>query len=534
MSRWAAAVAAGVLVVVTTGSGPRPASGSAVPIHAIQHVVVIMQENRSFDSYFGTFPGAAGIPMRDGVPTVCVPDPQRGGCVSPYHDPNPTNIGGPHRLADAMADVDGGRMDGFQRQAEDTKSCVASQCDVMGYHDGTDIPYYWQLARSYVLQDHMFEPNMSWSLPAHLYMVSEWSASCSRPGDPMSCTNAVDAPNGSSPSAAGATVGADYAWTDLTYLLHRNGVPWGYYIVSGTEPDCADDAATCKPSTTGPQTPGIWNPLPYFDTVRDDGELANVKDIATFYESARGGTLPAVSWVVPNGAVSEHPPASIADGQTYVKTLIDAIASGPEWRSTAIFLTWDDWGGFYDHVPPPRVDGNGYGLRVPGLVISPYARRGVIDHQTLSFDAYVRFIEDDFLSGQRLDPATDGRADPRPSVRERASGLGDLTADFDFSKPPDLRPPTDALPLPAAGAPAPHSLAAELHNPVPAKASAAQGQSRLSPPRAGAANANATSRRHRSSRGWIVAAAVIVGATTVGLFAYGNSRRGLSTKNARG
>ena len=109
---------------------------------------------------------------------------------------------------------------------------------------------------------------------------------------------------------------------------------------------------------------------------------------------------------------------------------------GPDWDSTAIFVSWDDWGGFYDHVVPPAVDANGYGLRVPGLVISPYARRGFIDHQTLSHDAYVKFIEDDFLNGARIDPKTDGRPDPRPDVRERAPQLGDLRRDFDFTQPP--------------------------------------------------------------------------------------------------
>ena len=97
-------------------------------------------------------------------------------------------------------------------------------------------------------------------------------------------------------------------------------------------------------------------------------------------------------------------------------------------------MTWDDWGGFYDHVVPPRVDENGYGLRVPGIVISPYARRGFIDHQTLSHDAYVKFIEDDFLSGARIDPHTDGRPDRRPTVRENVWILGDLRKDFDFGQ----------------------------------------------------------------------------------------------------
>ena len=109
---------------------------------------------------------------------------------------------------------------------------------------------------------------------------------------------------------------------------------------------------------------------------------------------------------------------------------------GPDWNSTVIFLAWDDWGGFYDHVVPPTVDQNGYGLRVPGLVISPFAKKGFIDHQTLSFDAYLKLIEDIFLNGQRLDPKTDGRPDPRPTVRESVSTLGDLLQEFDFNQTP--------------------------------------------------------------------------------------------------
>ena len=134
--------------------------------------------------------------------------------------------------------------------------------------------------------------------------------------------------------------------------------------------------------------------------------------------------------------MSEHPPARVSDGVAYVTSLINAIMRGPDWSSTAIFLAWDDWGGFYDHVVPPKVDGNGYGLRVPALVISPYARTGLVDHQVLSFDAYLKFIEDDFLNGQRLDPRTDGRPDPRPTVREDVPILGDLQNDFDFNQKP--------------------------------------------------------------------------------------------------
>jgi phospholipase C len=243
----------------------------------------------------------------------------------------------------------------------------------------------------------------------------------------------------------------DYAWTDLTWLLHAQGVSWGYYVTKGTEPDCRDDTASCTSRDQVYRTPGIWNPLPSFDDVRADGQIANVQDTSNFLRQARAGTLPAVSWVVPSGEVSEHPPSSIVAGQAFVTNLVNAVMKGPDWSSSAIFLAWDDWGGFYDHVVPPQVDGVGYGLRVPGIVISPYARTGYVDHQTLSFDAYLKFIEDDFLGGARLDPATDGRPDSRPSVRERAAILGDLTQEFDFNQPP--RPPVVLAPVPS-GAPA--------------------------------------------------------------------------------
>jgi phospholipase C len=413
--------------------------------------------------------------MQDGAPTVCVPDPQTHECVKPFHDPNDKNAGGPHGAANATADIDGGKMDGFIGEAQRgrQKSCQdpndpncggsGGEPDAMGYHDAREIPNYWAYARDFVLQDHMFEPNASWSLPEHLFMVSEWSAKCSKAGDPMSCQNELQSPDriqkGKTTTASGSSQ-PDYAWTDLTYLLHNNDVSWAYYLEQGTQPDCDDDEMTCPPKLQNRKVPQIWNPLPYFDTVKQDDQLGNIQDVSSFYEAAKNGTLPEVSWVVPNGKDSEHPPGLVSDGQAYVTSLINAIMQGPEWDSTAIFLSWDDWGGFYDHAQPPRVDENGYGLRVPGLVISPYAKQGYIDHQTLSFDAYVKFIEDVFLGGRRIDPETDGRPDPRPDVRENAPQLGDLLEDFDFSRPPRLPvvlptyPTSEEAKLPSSGGPA--------------------------------------------------------------------------------
>jgi phospholipase C len=423
----------------------------------IKHVIVIMQENRSFDTYFGTYPGADGIPMKNGVPTVCVNDPATKQCVKPYHDAKDINAGGPHAEASARADIDGGKMDGFiatfrgaQKACKnpDTPGCAKGGTpDVMGWHDAREIPNYWAYAQNFVLQDKLFEPNASWSLPSHLFMVSAWSAKCSKPGDASSCVSAPDGPSGLDVSKN------DYAWTDLTYLLHQANVSWAYYLSEGSEPDCADDAMLCTSKAQNKNVPGIWNPLPAFDTVKQNGQLANIQTIDKYLAAAKSGTLPAVSWIVPENKVSEHPPAKVSDGQAYVTSLINAAMQGPDWGSTAIFLAWDDWGGFYDHVAPPTVDDAGYGLRVPSLVISPYAKKGYIDHQTLSFDAYLKFIEDDFLNGQRLDPKTDGRPDPRPDVRETASQLGDLINAFDFTQAP--RAP---LVLPEKPKPGPASI----------------------------------------------------------------------------
>jgi phospholipase C len=541
--RWlaaaAAALAATILAGCTSGSSAAPSptaktptaktpgatastAGSEAGIGKIRHVVIIMQENRSFDSFFGTYPGADGIPAKNGQFTVCVPDPRTKGCDKPYHDPSLVNGGAGHNLTEAVTDIDGGKMDGFVRTAEDqpSRGCSATNpptpvClpsnppDVMGYHDAREIPNYWTYAKDFVLQDHMFEPVDSWSLPSHLYLVSGWSASCTST-NPDSCVNdpaqgagtggritlkslpqafrsclaahgitKVTRASATDPKviAAAETCLGDltpaerqqllgnggenlalglYSWTDLTYLLHKHGVSWAYYVQSGIQPDCDDNpdetAAGCAPVAQGAKTPSIWNPLPSFTDVKQDGQLGDIKNLSTFYAAAGHGTLPAVSWIAPTQANSDHPPANLATGQAYVTNLINTIMKGPDWDSTAIFLAWDDWGGFYDHVVPPMVDQNGYGLRVPALVISPYAKQGYIDHQTLSFDAYNKFIEDDFLGGARLDPATDGRPDPRPDVRENASILGNLAADFDFTQSPRAAVllPTHPSPGPAS------------------------------------------------------------------------------------
>jgi phospholipase C len=246
--------------------------------------------------------------------------------------------------------------------------------------------------------------------------------------DPMSCVSDLDDPGNEWRPDSGDP--APYAWTDNTYLLHEHGVSWGYFVGQET---CI--RLPC-PTGDGRHTTATQVAIAGFRTVQENGQLGNIRPHADFFDGARDGSLPSVSWVVPYVGASEHPPGDIRDGQDWVTRVVNAVMRGPLWESSVIFLTWDDWGGFYDHVPPPVVDQNGFGIRVPGLAISPWVKRGFIDHQVLSFDAYLRFIEDRFLGAERLDPATLSRPDSRPTVREEAPILGDLWDEFDFTQEP--------------------------------------------------------------------------------------------------
>ena len=448
-----------------SGGSPSPSpSGSASPAPGsasdreltkleqarqhIEHVIFIVQENRSFDHYFGTYPGAEGIPMTAaGTPKPCIPDPVLGHCVRPYHSTNQRAKGGPHAQRHSIIDVNGGRMDGFVRAVVESPIYCADnrddpgceqflgpqgQPDVMSYHTRREIPNYWAYADHFVLQDHMFAPADSWTLPAHLFLVSAWAARCEDPRDPMSCESNLELPEEANIQRSHEDRPI-WGWTDITYLLHESDVSWAYYVGDET---CLFDP--CPKSDSVARTAAQQNPLPWFTTVRQNRQVENVKGHSEYYRAAAEGTLPSVSWVMPYSGAGEHPHNGepIWKGVRHVTSIINAAMEGPDWGSTAIFLTWDDWGGFYDHVRPLRVDENGYGIRVPGLMISPWAKAGTIDSQVLSFDAYLKLIEDLFLEGERLDPETLSRPDSRPTVREDVRILGNLLREFDFSQEP--------------------------------------------------------------------------------------------------
>ena len=435
----------------SAATSPNTAEGPQ-GIFKLDHLIFIVQENRSFDHYFGTYPGADGFEMDGGQPTNCVPDAVLGGESCVYHTSMDVFNGGPHSRPAALTDINGGAMNGFidalpptPRWCVDRAASEVRRIPRPGRPTGRDeLPHptghpelLGLCATSTSCRTGCSRRPTAWTLPAHLFLVSGWSAYCYDPNDPMSCISDVDLKE----EHERFEYGEDpiYAWTDITWLLDREGVSWGYYVAPGTcsFPPCHGQAIDgAEGSTTATR-----NPLPGFTDLHETGQQDHILDYGNFERAAARGTLPSVSWIVPGDGVSEHPQSSrgVAAGMAHVTRLVNAVMRGPDWDSSAIFITWDDWGGFYDHVNPPLADENGYGLRVPGLLVSPYARRGYIDHQTLTFDAYLKLIEDRFLGGQRLDPATDGRPDSRPLVRETLSILGDLALAFDFDRPP--RPP---------------------------------------------------------------------------------------------
>jgi len=401
-------------------------------LNKIQHFVFIMQENRSFDSYFGTYPGADGIP-----PGVCLPNPEGSPCVAPFHDTSDVNRGGPHGSDNALADMDHGRMDGFLAQAYAGKSkkaalpCVPTQAkcppsqdprDVMGWHDYHEIPNYWDYAHLYVLQDHMFSSAATWTLPNRLYLLAAQSGGYYSYFQPRP---------------------KQYDFAEITEALTRGKVDWKYYVTPGLQPDTADPRVVGSGSidAQSPDQPSYFNPLPAFPAVQDD-PLQRERLVATsqFYVDASAGHLPQVCWVIPNDAVSEHPPSNVRAGMAYVTGLVNAVMEGPDWDSTAIFISYDEWGGFYDHVAPTWVDQYGLGIRVPGLVISPYAREGFVDHTMHSPASWLRIVEERF--GLKTLTLRDANAD-------------DMIQDFDFTQKP--RPPV-VLSATTAGSPYPQPL----------------------------------------------------------------------------
>ncbi|MGH9469450.1 MAG: phospholipase C [Terriglobia bacterium] len=354
-------------------------------IQKINHVIWIMQENRTFDNYFGTFPRADGIP-----PGVCLPAmPGSARCVRPFHmSADQPVLDMSHTWWAAHLAEDNGKMDAFVY--------VEGSDYTMGYFDARDIPNYWDYARQYTLCDHFFSSFNGPSSNNHLYAVAAQDGGILR----FDCNlkqaeDEMDDPDG-------------FSFLAIVDLLEKKDVSWKYYVE--TRPVPPGTKRGCYLQYPDPKHFSAWNPLPGFPAVRNNpARMSKLVDLNEYYQDLKQGTLPAVSYISPDLQDSEHPPASPERGMWYVTRLVNALMQSPYWKDSVVFLTWDDYGGFYDHVAPPQVDAFGFGPRVPMIVISPYAKPGYISHYTYEFCSVLKFVEERWGLGHLT--ARDHRAD---------------------------------------------------------------------------------------------------------------------------
>jgi phospholipase C len=376
----------------------------------IKHVIFLVKENRTFDTLFGKFPGANGATMGTTCDGTTV---QLGHAKDVEQDL-------PHHFADGIAAIDGGKMDCFQDE---------------GYvqYDQSDIPNYWRYAQRFVLADNFFSSEYGPTCVEHFFTFAAQSdrfVDCARPGqfglgrrdycdDPfelakafpkMSDTEQKQVFDLEEQGAAGAAaVSQEYRlrWPCsrarvLPDLLAARGITWREY----------------RGNTSWVQ------PLSEVQHVRFSPMYRNVVPNTRFLPDLEGGRLPQVSWLTPPMELSDHPPHSICAGENWFVDTMNALMRSKYWSSTAVVVAWDDFGGFYDHVSPPHPDIYGFGPRVPALVISPWAKQRMIDHQEMDFASVLRLIETIF----HLPPMT-----------QRDAQASDMLSAFDFRGAP--RPP---------------------------------------------------------------------------------------------
>lgn len=376
-------------------------------IDKIQHVIWIMQENRTFDNYFGTYPKADGLP-----PGTCLTSmPGSTHCVRPFHMPSDQPIlDMPHTWEAAHAAENSGKMDAFVY--------VEGSNFTMGYYDQRDIPNYWDYAKHYTIADHFFSSFNGPSSNNHLYSVSAQDGGILN----FDCT-VKDAEKELDDSDG-------FTFLAIVDLLEKKNVSWKYYVETTPVPPGVPDP--CNFYYPNPKKYSPWSPLPGFASIRNNPQrMARIEALNHYFQDLKQGTLPAVSYIVPDFADSEHPPATPERGMWYVTKIVNALMESPYWKNTAIFITWDDYGGFYDHVPPPQVDGFGFGPRVPAIVISPYAKPDYVSHYTYEFSSVLKFIEERWSLGHMT--ARDHWAD-------------DLRDCFNFNQKPSS---PDVIPIPA-------------------------------------------------------------------------------------
>jgi phospholipase C len=389
--RWAPAATALIIALIvvfsTTGfvvrpGGPfgfLPPTPDQVPI---RHVVILMMENHAFDNLFGAYCPAAGpyCPTAvNGIPAgTCVPvDPVNAsaGCVRPYPYTSSqlVTVSPPHEWNATVGSINGGAMNGFY-------AAEKSGTLPFGYYNGSTLPTYYDLAQQYALGESFYSSALSYSLPNHWYLLA-----------------------GAAPPASVNTTTLESANGRHAYLDEANQTPtvqdllnaspsvsWKYYESALSSYGVAIDG---RVGVAPGSAFDYWGPMAARHESYTGGYTSHFVPRVQLFTDAAAGQLPNVSWVIPGFTFSDHPSANLSAGEAFVASVVNAVESSPEWSSTALFLAWDDFGGFYDHVPPPSIDPLGLSFRVPMIVISPYTPAGRVVNDLGYFESTLHFIE---------------------------------------------------------------------------------------------------------------------------------------------
>jgi phospholipase C len=379
------AIATGIVAVLAvSGIGYEvvvlhPAGGSTFAPE-IDHVVFILMENRAYDQYFAGYCLVLGAFCNDtgnGIPAG-TREPQlnvTGGYVVPYNytAKNLTIRDQAHVYNSTVDSINGGRMDGFY-------SAEKTGLDPFGHFNGSTLPVYWDLAQEYGIGDDFFSSALSYSLPNHWYAL------------------AGQAPATFFDNAAHATMQEKHAYLNesngtetIQDLLNVSTLTWKYYDWALDPYQEAINGALGENEVGSAYA--FWNPLAARAESYNQYFVDHFSNRTNFFSDVADGNLPQISWVIPQANFSDHPPANVTVGEDFVATVVDTVEMSRYWPSTAIFLAWDDYGGFYDHVAPPRIDPLGLSIRVPFLVISPYTQAGTVIDTLGYFESTLAFME---------------------------------------------------------------------------------------------------------------------------------------------
>jgi|SRR5579862_320969 len=406
----------------------------------ISHVIIVIQENRSFENFFAGYPGANAPTSGCASPT---PSPSPRGPIAPPPAVRPLSSGlscppgdtevplhsvtfknNPdlrHDWRSSITDWNNGQMDGFSAWGE-----KGGQLKAYAYVTQSEIEPYWTMAQQYVLADEMFPTEFGGSFTGHLTLVAG-TDDIKLPGEAE--VNFPNKPPDDCDSPPGTV--SSYVSQSPYRELHLFQGPFPCFDQFNTMAEVLDNAkVSWKYYATRRLDDGFWEPFEAIKYVRygKDWKTKIIAPQTKFLSDAKHGRLASVSWVTPSKPDSDHPAALSDLGPSWVASVVNAVGEGPDWKTSAIVVVWDDWGGFYDNAAPPQLDYRGLGLRVPCLIISPYAKQGHVSHVQYEYGSILRFIEEvNGIPAGSIGKKIKGYTD------RRATSLDDA---FDFSQKP--------------------------------------------------------------------------------------------------